>query len=349
MANDSLKIIVTGGAGFIGSAFVREALKQKHRVIILDALTYAGHMENISEVLQPGVCEFEKGSINDLPFVDQVIKKHAPDAFINFAAESHVDNSISGPKAFIETNIIGTFNCLEANKNYFNSLSPEKKHKYKYVQISTDEVYGSLGETGKFHEGMAYQPNSPYSSSKASSDHLARAWFHTYKLPTIVTNCSNNYGPRQFPEKLIPLMISTALKEKPLPVYGTGKNVRDWIHAEDHSQGVLLAVQKGQAGATYCFGGNAEMTNLQVVESICSYLDKVKPRPNSEKYSSLVSFVEDRAGHDWRYAIDDSLAQRELGFKRKYSDFQSGLQSTCDWYLQNNEWIEKVLSKRKRG
>lgn len=349
MKNTSLKMIVTGGAGFIGSAFVREALKKNNYVVILDALTYAGHRENIQDVLKPGVCEFEKGSITDIQFVNHVLKTHKPNVFVNFAAESHVDNSISGPKEFIETNIVGTFTCLEANRAYFNSLSPNEKENYRYIQISTDEVYGSLGDTGKFYEGLAYSPNSPYSASKAAGDHLARAWYHTYKLPTIVTNCSNNYGPRQFPEKLIPLMISNALKEKPLPVYGTGKNIRDWIHVEDHSCGILLSIERGHAGATYCFGGNAEMTNLQVVESICSFLDKARPRANKEKYSKLISFVEDRAGHDWRYAIDDTLAQKELGFKRRYSDFQMGLESTCKWYLENSAWAETVLSKKRRG
>ncbi len=349
MENNSLTMVVTGAAGFIGSTFIRESLKQNYRVVIIDSLTYAGHMENIEEILKPGKCDFEKGSITDLNFLNSVMKKYQPDFFLNFAAESHVDNSISGPKDFIETNIFGTFCCLEANRAYYSSLSDTKKANYRYVQISTDEVYGSLGDTGKFHEGLAYSPNSPYSASKASSDHLARAWYHTYKLPTIVTNCSNNYGPRQFPEKLIPLMISTALKEKPLPVYGTGKNIRDWIHVEDHSTGILNALQSGKPGSTYCFGGNAEMTNLSVVETICTYLDKVKPRSNGKKYSELISFVEDRKGHDWRYAIDDSLAQKELGFKRRYTNFQSGLTATIDWYLSNPAWSEKVLSKNNRG
>lgn len=349
MNNTSLNLVVTGAAGFIGSTFIREAMKQGHRITIIDSLTYAGHFENIEDVLKHGKCDFEKGTITDQGFISSVLKKVQPDVFVNFAAESHVDNSITGPKDFINTNIIGTFCCLEANREYFSTLSDNKKNNFRYIQISTDEVYGSLGDTGKFHEGMAYKPNSPYSASKASSDHLARAWHHTYKLPTIITNCSNNYGPRQFPEKLIPLMILRALSEKQLPVYGTGNNVRDWIHAEDHSNGILLAIQKGKPGSTYCFGGNAEMTNLNVVESICSYLDKVKPRANGQKYSKLISFVQDRAGHDWRYAIDDSLAQKELGFKRNYLNFESGLQSTVDWYLNNNSWIDKVLSKGNRG
>ncbi|MEK6772738.1 MAG: dTDP-glucose 4,6-dehydratase [Bdellovibrionota bacterium] len=347
MSNGSQKILVTGGAGFIGSSFVRVALAADYQVIILDALTYAGHIENLEEVLKPGLCDFEKGSITNLEFVSSVLKKHQPDYFVNFAAESHVDNSISGPKAFMETNILGTFSCLEACRAYYNSLTSDKKNSFKYIQISTDEVFGSLNDTGKFNESSAYQPNSPYSSSKASGDHLARAWFHTYKLPTIITNCSNNYGPRQYPEKLIPLMIQNALIEKTLPVYGTGKNIRDWIHVDDHTRGVLLALQKGKPGSTYCFGGNSEMTNLEVVNSICSYLDEIKPRKSGQKYSELITFVDDRAGHDWRYAIDDSLAQKELDFKRQFESFNMGLKSTCKWYLENKIWSEKIQSKMR--
>lgn len=342
-----MKLIVTGAAGFIGSAFAREALSQGHQLVILDKLTYAGHIENINQILSPGECDFEKGSITDSDFVTSLFEKYKPDAFLNFAAESHVDNSISGPKAFIETNILGTFICLEAARKYFSTLSGQKKSQFRYLQVSTDEVYGSLGETGKFHEKLPYQPNSPYSASKASGDHLARAWFHTYGLPTIVTNCSNNYGPRQYPEKLIPVMIQKALSEKPLPVYGNGGNIRDWIHVEDHSRGVLLALQKGQQGGTYCFGGNSERNNLQVVNSICSYLDKLRPRPSGQKYSELIAFVKDRAGHDWRYAIDDSLAQKELGFERKYKNFEMGLEQTIEWYLKNQTWVQTLLQKRK--
>ncbi len=347
MPTDLKRILITGGAGFIGSAFVRQALTNGYSVVIVDALTYAGHIENLEEILKPGVCDLEVGSICDFSFLKKILLKYQPDYFVNFAAESHVDNSISGPKAFVETNILGTFTCLESCREYYNSLSAEKKKLFKYIQISTDEVFGSLGDTGKFSETTSYQPNSPYSSSKASGDHLARAWFHTYKLPTIITNCSNNYGPRQYPEKLIPLMIQNALAEKPLPVYGTGKNIRDWIHVEDHSHGVLLALEKGKPGSVYCFGGNSEMNNLSVVELICSYLDKIKPRKSEKKYAELISFVEDRAGHDWRYAIDDSLAQKELGFKRQFNDFQTGLKSTCDWYLNNSAWVEKIQSKKR--
>ncbi len=342
-----MKLIVTGAAGFIGSAFVREAIIQGHKIVVLDALTYAGHLENLEGILKPGQCDFEKGSITDMSFVSSLFQKHQPDAFLNFAAESHVDNSISGPQAFIETNILGTFVCLEATRKYFSDLDSNRKEKFCYLQVSTDEVYGSLGEEGKFHEKLPYQPNSPYSASKAASDHLTRAWHHTYHIPTLVTNCSNNYGPRQFPEKLIPVVITNALAEKPLPVYGNGGNIRDWIHVEDHSRGILLALTKGTPGQTYCFGGNSERNNLQVVKSICAYLDQVKPRVNGKKYEELINFVQDRAGHDWRYAIDDSLAQKELGFERKYSNFEVGLKQTVDWYLAHQSWVKTLLAKKK--
>ncbi len=342
-----MKLIVTGAAGFIGSAFVREAIQQGHQIVVLDILTYAGHLENLEGVLQPGLCDFEKGSITDLNFVNSLFKKHQPDAFLNFAAESHVDNSISGPQAFIETNIVGTFTCLEATRQYFSKLSADKKAAFRYLQVSTDEVYGSLGETGKFHERLPYQPNSPYSASKAASDHMTRAWHHTYQIPTLVTNCSNNYGPRQFPEKLIPVMIHNALAQRALPVYGNGGNIRDWIHVEDHSRGILLALTRGKPGSTYCFGGNSERNNLQVVKSICAHLDQIKPRSAGKKYGELITFVQDRAGHDWRYAIDDSLAQRELGFERKYSNFEEGLKQTVDWYLKNQKWVDTLLAKKK--
>ncbi|MCK6599795.1 MAG: dTDP-glucose 4,6-dehydratase, partial [Bdellovibrionaceae bacterium] len=282
---------------------------------------------------------------SDIKSLDEnlaIMTKFQVDAVINFAAESHVDNSISGPRAFVETNVLGTFALLEASRSYFSKLSSEAKQKFRYIQISTDEVYGSLGETGKFHEALPYQPNSPYSASKAASDHLARAWYHTYKLPTITTNCSNNYGPRQFPEKLIPVMITKCLALEPLPVYGNGGNIRDWIHVNDHSNGILLALQKGTPGETYCFGGNSERNNLQVVNSICALLDEVRPRADKKSYKDLISFVQDRAGHDWRYAIDDTKAQKELGFNRHYASFEDGLRDTVKWYLENNLWINSV-------
>lgn len=343
-----MRLVVTGGAGFIGSAFVREATQAGHEIVILDALTYAGHMENIDDVLKPGKIDFIKSDIKNFDDSLATFQKYQIDGVVNFAAESHVDNSISGPRAFIETNVMGTFALLEASRSYFQKLDSTKKTNFRYVQVSTDEVYGSLGDTGKFHEKLPYQPNSPYSASKAASDHLVRAWFHTYHLPTITTNCSNNYGPRQFPEKLIPVMITKCLAGEKLPVYGTGGNVRDWIHVEDHSRGVLLALTKGTPGETYCFGGNSERNNLQVVTTICTILDEIRPRSDKKSYKEQISFVQDRAGHDWRYAIDDTKAQKELGFTRNYKQFEDGLRATVVWYLENLGWVDKVKFKPKK-
>jgi dTDP-glucose 4,6-dehydratase len=340
-----MKMLVTGGAGFIGSAFVREALREGHRIVVLDALTYAGHLENLSDVLDPNRCVFVQGDIRDSEVVRGLLSSEKIDAVVHFAAESHVDNSILGPLPFLETNVLGTFQLLEACRDYFRGLTEEAQKKFRFVQVSTDEVYGSLGNSGFFTEESPYQPNSPYSASKAAADHLARAWFHTYGLPTITTNCSNNYGPRQFPEKLIPVMIQSCLSGKRLPVYGDGKNVRDWIHVEDHSRGVLLALSRGRPGQTYCFGGNSERTNLQVVEKICDLMGEKKKASTS--YRQLISFVSDRPGHDWRYAINDRKAREELGFHRKYENFEQGLSDTIDWYLANQHWVEAVKSKRK--
>ena len=345
--NDSTHrhLLVTGAAGFIGSAFVREALQNSYRITILDALTYAGHRENLLEVLQPGRCDFVQGRIEDSDLLEKLFSEHIFSGIIHFAAESHVDNSISGPRVFAETNIMGTLTLLEAaRKAWREHLGPNGP---RFLHVSTDEVFGELGPTGKFSETTAYAPNSPYSATKAASDHLVRAWHHTYGLNTVTTNCSNNYGPRQFPEKLIPVMIRSCLQLKPLPVYGKGQNIRDWIHVEDHSRGVLLAFEKGAPGGTYCFGGNSERTNLQVVQSLCKIMDELKPREDRQSYASLISFVQDRAGHDFRYAIDDSLAERELGFRRQYTNFEQGLKQTLQWYLANQEWSESVLTSAK--
>jgi dTDP-glucose 4,6-dehydratase len=338
-------ILVTGAAGFIGSAFARLALEKKYRITILDAMTYAGHIENLEEILAAGSCELVKGDIQDFNLVDSLFLKNDFAGVLNFAAESHVDNSISGPKAFIETNILGTFNLLEVARKHWSKWSAEKKAEFRFLHVSTDEVFGQLGATGKFSEVTPYAPNSPYSASKAGSDLLIRAWHHTYGMPTITTNCSNNYGPRQFPEKLIPLMIRHALSGKKLPVYGKGANIRDWIHVEDHSAGVLLAFEKGTPGETYCFGGNSERNNLDVVNKICEILDQKSPRTDGKKHSVGIDFVQDRLGHDFRYAIDDSYAQKKLGFTRKYKNFEEGLQQTIEWYLKNQAWSEKVLTK----
>jgi dTDP-glucose 4,6-dehydratase len=337
-----LNILLTGGAGFIGSTFARLALDKNNTVVVLDKLTYAGHLENLEDI-KNDQCIFIKGDIADELLVSQLLEKHQIDYVVNMAAESHVDNSISSPKSFIETNILGTYNLLNCSLTYYKKLNDHKKKTFRFLQISTDEVFGSLGDEGKFNEEYPYQPNSPYSATKASGDHLVRAWFHTYKLPTIITNCSNNYGQRQFPEKLIPTVINRAIQLKSIPVYGEGKNTRDWIYVEDHCAGVYLALSHGTPGESYCFGGHSELTNIEVVEKICDYLDKIQPRSDNLHYSELIEFVQDRAGHDWRYAIDDSKAERQLGFKRKYSSFDDGLKATIDWYLKNQDWIKKVL------
>lgn len=340
-----MNIIVTGGAGFIGSNFVRMSVARGHKVIILDALTYAGHKENLD-----GIDSFElvKGDIGDKKVVKKIFQDFKPNYLFNFAAESHVDRSIDGPSVFITTNVLGTSNLLDCSLEYWKSLNESEKKSFRYLQVSTDEVYGALGDTGKFSESTPYSPNSPYSASKASADHLVRAWHHTFGLPTITTNCSNNYGPYQFPEKLIPTMIRCALAEKPLPVYGKGGNIRDWIQVEDHCNGIWLAMEKGKPGETYCFGGNAERNNLDVVKNICREMDQLSPRSNGRRYEELISFVTDRLGHDWRYAIDDSKAISELGFKRKYT-FEDGLKNTVQWYLKNQTWMNQVMSKSQKN
>jgi len=324
-------ILVTGGAGFIGSTFVAQSIERGQNVVVLDALTYAGSRANLDWIKSDN-CKLVVGDIADAELVKSLLNQHRIEAIVHFAAESHVDNSISGPSAFIQTNIVGTYALLEAARQYYGSLSD--KENFRFLHVSTDEVYGTLGETGKFNENTPMKPNSPYSASKAASDHLVRAWFETYKLPTIITNCSNNYGPRQHPEKLIPLMITNALDGKKLPVYGDGKNIRDWIHVEDHSNGVALAISNGKVGETYCFGGNAERHNLQVVQAICNILSELTGKQDYEKQ---IEFVTDRLGHDRRYAIDDDKAVKELGFKRKY-DFESGIKETVKWYIENRNW-----------
>lgn len=347
-----MNLLVTGAAGFIGSAFARKALKQGHNVVILDKLTYAGHIENIEELIDNKQCFFTQGCITNQALAEGLLQEYQIDALVNFAAESHVDNSIHSPGDFIRTNIQGTYSLLEAARKYWGSMKGQgsflKKEGFRFIHVSTDEVFGSLGDTGKFNEETAYKPNSPYSASKAGSDHLVRAWFHTYKLPTITTNCSNNYGPRQYPEKLIPTMITCAIADKPLPVYGNGKNVRDWIHVDDHSHGIYLALTQGKPGETYCFGGNSERANLDVVKAICQVLDESRPRADGKSYQEQIKFVDDRAGHDWRYAIDDQKAQRELGFARGYDQMEKGLKATVAWYLENMDWVAKVLQKNKK-
>lgn len=345
------KILLTGGAGFIGSSFVEMAVARGWDVTVFDALTYAGHRENLEGIAQgtakaPGKWKLVEGDIRDADAVQKIIEGGNFHAVLNFAAESHVDRSITGPSAFIETNILGVFNLLRASLDHWKKLSGSAKDDFRYLQVSTDEVYGSLGATGKFSESTPMAPNSPYSASKASGDLLTRAWFHTYGLPTITTNCSNNYGPRQFPEKLIPHMIHCALSDKPLPVYGDGGNIRDWIHVRDHCEGIFLALEKGKVGETYCFGGGAERNNLHVVREICRILDKESPRVDGNTHADSIQFVEDRLGHDRRYAIDDQRAMMELGFKRRFK-FETGLEDTVKWYLANGAWREAVLKKGK--
>jgi len=341
-------LLVTGGAGFIGSTFVAQAVARGQKVIVLDKLTYAGFQENLLWISTPsendGSWRLVKGDMCDGEFVLSLMREHAVDAVVDFAAESHVDNSIAKPGEFIHTNIIGCYTMLEACRAYYSELEVSKKENFRLVHISTDEVYGSLGPTGRFSEKTSMKPNSPYSASKAAGDHLCRAWFETYDLPVIVTNCSNNYGPRQHPEKLIPKIITNALSGADLPIYGDGENVRDWIHVEDHANGVNLALTKGEAGETYCFGGHAEKTNLEVVHGMCDILDNLKPRDDGTSYREQITFVEDRAGHDRRYAIDDSKAEGLLGFERDY-DFESGLRQTIQWYLDNEAWCNLVTEK----
>lgn len=341
-------VLVTGGAGFIGSCFVRQLIQRGIRVTVLDALTYAGHRENLEGISGEGSMDLVVGDINDRALVSKILREKNISHVVNFAAESHVDRSISGPAAFVQTNIVGVFSLLEASLEYWRNVKPIEKKDFRFLQVSTDEVFGSLGPTGYFSETTPYAPNSPYSASKAASDHLVRAWHHTFGLPTIVTNCSNNYGPRQFPEKLIPLMIARALSGGKLPIYGTGVNVRDWIHVEDHALGIELALNKGQPGSSYCFGGRAERTNLQVVHSICEILDQLKPRSSGGSYKDLISFVADRPGHDARYAIDDTLAEKELLFRRSHT-FETGLKATVQWYINNSAWclsVEKAAKER---
>jgi len=339
-------ILVTGGAGFIGSNFTEIALQKNYKVIVLDSFTYAGHDASLAFAAHNSNFKLVKGDICNSALVFDLLKENNVDAVINFAAESHVDNSISSPGVFIKTNVDGVYSMLEASRRYLSDMSSEMKQAFRFIQVSTDEVYGSLEleDPAKFSEKSQYKPSSPYSASKAAGDHLAHAWFKTYGLPTIVTNCSNNYGPRQFPEKLIPRMISCALNGEKLPVYGDGKNVRDWIHVHDHANGVLLALTKGVPGETYCFGGNAEVPNIDLVSQLCDVIDELKPQSDGMSYSKNITFVTDRAGHDRRYAIDDSKAEKKLGFVRKYN-FTSGLKDTVKWYLENQDWCESVTKK----
>ncbi len=340
-----MKILITGGAGFIGSALIRHLMNNtKHVVVNIDKLTYAGNLESLKSVEDNPRYHFIKADICDSTKVNQILQKHEPDAIMHLAAESHVDRSIDGPADFIETNIVGTYTLVEAARNYWQSQSSDKKAQFRFHHISTDEVYGDLPNDGSlFTEQTSYSPSSPYSASKASSDHIVRAWHRTYGLPVIVTNCSNNYGPYHFPEKLIPLVTLNALEGKPLPVYGDGKQVRDWLFVEDHARALLTVVENGKIGETYNIGGHNEQENIYVVKSICNILDELNPKKPHEinHYSDLITFVKDRPGHDLRYAIDASKIERELGWKPKET-FESGLRKTVQWYLDNQDWCRNV-------
>lgn len=342
-----MKILITGGSGFIGSALIRHLIQNTgHTVINVDCLTYAGNTESISGYQSSNRYFFELSNICSLDAIKNIFSKHSPDLVMHLAAESHVDRSIEGPKEFIETNVIGTFNLLEVSRNYFDSLSNSSKGKFRFHHVSTDEVYGDLyGTKELFTENTPYAPSSPYSASKASSDHLVRAWWRTYGLPIVITNCSNNYGPFHFPEKLIPHTILNALHGKSIPIYGDGSQIRDWLFVEDHAKALIKAATQGITGETYNIGGDNEKSNIEVVRLICDLLEELAPEkpPGVSRYSNLITFVKDRPGHDVRYAIDASKIQNELGWVAEET-FESGLRKTVKWYLENKSWWERVLS-----
>ena len=331
-----MKILVTGGAGFIGSAVVRLAIKRNHSIVNVDALTYSACLENVTSVSDNPNYSFEHADIRNYNAIDNIFEKHQPDAVMHLAAESHVDRSIDAPIDFMETNVIGTFNMLEAARRYWQACG--KSETFRFHHISTDEVFGSLPNDPavQFTEEMPYDPRSPYSASKASSDHLVRAWYETYGLPIILTNCSNNYGPYHFPEKLVPVIILNALADKPLPIYGNGSNIRDWLYVEDHADALLLVLEKGSIGRRYNIGGENERTNLQLVQTLCDILDRLNPRTKGS-YAELITFVEDRPGHDARYAIDPSRIRDELGWRPSVT-VEQGLEKTVQWYLDNEDW-----------
>lgn len=339
-----MKLLVTGGAGFIGSAVVRRAIAEGHRVVNLDALTYAACLDNVASVAAHPGYAFVEADIRDRATLDRVLAEHAPDAIMHLAAESHVDRSIDGPGTFIDTNITGTYTLLEAARKYW--VGQGKPDGFRFHHISTDEVFGSLGPDpqtdGQFTEATPYDPRSPYSASKAASDHLVRAWHETYGLPVVLSNCSNNYGPYHFPEKLVPVVILNALAGRPIPVYGAGENVRDWLYVEDHAEALLTVVQKGRVGRSYNIGGENERTNLELVQTICAILDE--KRPQNRPYSELISFVEDRPGHDLRYAIDPARIRQELGWRPSVT-VEEGLERTVQWYLDNEAWWRALQSR----
>ena len=334
--------LVTGGAGFIGGNFVLDAVGQGIRVVNLDVLTYAGNLDTLGPLRGDPNHAFVHGDIGDAELVKRLLAEHRPDAVVNFAAESHVDRSIDGPAAFIHTNVVGTLSLLEQTRDYWKSLDTVGRDSFRFLHVSTDEVYGTLGETGKFVETTPFAPNSPYSASKAASDHLVRAFHHTYGLPVLTTNCSNNYGPYQFPEKLVPLIIAKALAGEPLPMYGDGLNVRDWLFVGDHCSAIRRVLEAGRVGETYNVGGDAERPNIDVVKTLCALLDERRPLIDGRGRESLITYVKDRPGHDRRYAIDASKLQTELGWTPTVT-FEQGMAQTVDWYLDNQPWVQRVL------
>jgi dTDP-glucose 4,6-dehydratase len=348
--------LVTGGAGFIGCNFVRMALaKTDARVVVLDKLTYAGNLANLADVAAQRRFVFVRGDIADRELVATVFREHRPSAVVNFAAESHVDRSIDDPADFVRTNVVGAFELLEAARRQLAESAPAARERFRFLHVSTDEVYGSLGPTGAFRESTPYEPNSPYSASKAAADHLVRAYHATYGLPALITNCSNNYGPFQFPEKLIPLMILNAVEAKPLPIYGDGRHVRDWLYVDDHCAGILLALERGRPGDKYNLGGFGERANIEIVDALCAALERIHPaaenaalaRAGIARYADLKQFVADRPGHDRRYAIDSARAQHDLGWQPAH-DLATGLAATVQWYLDHRDWCEEVQSDRYR-
>jgi dTDP-glucose 4,6-dehydratase len=345
----SLKILVTGGAGFIGSALVRHLIAESdHQVLNVDALTYAGNLSSLDAVASSNRYKFARANICDTERMAELVTEFAPDIITHLAAESHVDRSIDGPAAFIQTNVMGTFSILQAALDYWRALPPERQARFRFHHISTDEVFGALGDEGSFDETTAYDPRSPYSASKAGSDHLVRAWHHTYGLPTLVTNCSNNYGPYHFPEKLIPLVIIKCLAGEPLPVYGKGDNIRDWLYVDDHVRALRAVFERGAAGETYMIGGRSERTNLAVVHTICDILDRIQQRSDGASYRDQITFVSDRPGHDFRYAVDASKLERELGWAPTES-FETGIEKTVRWVIDNRAWWEAIQSGAYQG
>ena len=338
-----MKIIVTGGAGFIGSAVVRALIAEGSEVVNLDKLTYAGNLESLASVADNPRYKFVQMDICDRPGVEALLTAERPDAIMHLAAESHVDRSIEGPAAFVQTNIVGTSVLLETALAYWRGLSPERKNRFRFHHVSTDEVFGSLGPAGLFDESSPYAPNSPYSASKAGADHLVRAWFHTYDFPAVITNCSNNYGPYHFPEKLIPLAIIRGLKGQSVPVYGKGENIRDWLYVEDHARALITVLKQGRLGEVYNIGGGQERRNIEVVRGICDLLDEMLPQSPSRPHAELITLVTDRPGHDLRYAIDASKIGAELGWVPQ-ENFESGLYKTVRWYLDNRNWWERIVS-----